>query len=733
LKSGEIKWGRLQIHGDMDDWPFRNGEGRFEAIAEVDEAHIDYLEDWPAATDLHAVVRFLGAGMDIRGEVGDIGGLAADSVSAGIADMKTPLLKIAFEADSELPLLLDFLEKTPLREQIDVDLSELLFSGPAHTTGSLDLPLGQTPGQLSVDGTVVIDDNRFSDPIRNITLENISGHLKFSERGFSGTGLEAEFHGHEARLDLVADADSEEKFRAGLTGEFGVRDVIPDFLLEDFRSLDQLQGDCPWLVTMTVAPADNAQGNATVLTVESQLEGVALDLPAPMNKKADENWPLSLRYPLSGPDRILDIVFEERSSMRFDLSGENAAATRAAIHLGDELATLPGEGLFRIDGEPGLIDLDGWIDVVVDEIMQGAGMGGLDLEGGSLFANKMIFLDRHFEDVGMQFEMQDSDFLAEFSASNIDGAIRFTTGESGMNSLSAEFERLVLGDPLSTGVGMESNPSDLPALHLYARSFSYAGVELGETRIEAYPTSEGFHFEKVDASSSRLSVQASGDWMLHEDGQRSDFDIHMASESLGDFLESMDISSPVQGGQTLVNFNAWWPGSPAAFGLSSLNGQLDFSVVDGNITEASSGSGRLLGLLSVQALPKRLSLDFRDVFDSGFSFDEATGTFDMRNGTALTEDVLLKSSAASITVTGRTDLVAREYDQLMTIRPGVGNTLPIIGALAAGPGGAAAGLALQGLLHQQLAEATKVRYTITGNWDSPNFEAVEVDQPSSTP
>jgi uncharacterized protein YhdP len=221
--------------------------------------------------------------------------------------------------------------------------------------------------------------------------------------------------------------------------------------------------------------------------------------------------------------------------------------------------------------------------------------------------------------------------------------------------------------------------------------------------------------------------------MLHEDGQRSDFDIHMASESLGDFLESMDISSPVQGGQTLVNFNAWWPGSPAAFGLSSLNGQLDFSVVDGNITEASSGSGRLLGLLSVQALPKRLSLDFRDVFDSGFSFDEATGTFDMRNGTALTEDVLLKSSAASITVTGRTDLVAREYDQLMTIRPGVGNTLPIIGALAAGPGGAAAGLALQGLLHQQLAEATKVRYTITGNWDSPNFEAVEVDQPSSTP
>jgi uncharacterized protein YhdP len=136
----------------------------------------------------------------------------------------------------------------------------------------------------------------------------------------------------------------------------------------------------------------------------------------------------------------------------------------------------------------------------------------------------------------------------------------------------------------------------------------------------------------------------------------------------------------------------------------------------------------LLGLLSVQALPKRFALDFRDVFDAGFSFDEATGTFAMENGTATTDNVLLRSSAASISVSGRTDLVAREYDQLMTIRPGVGNTLPIIGALAAGPGGAAAGLALQGLLQDSLAEATQVRYSITGSWEDPKIETVAVER-----
>jgi uncharacterized protein YhdP len=136
--------------------------------------------------------------------------------------------------------------------------------------------------------------------------------------------------------------------------------------------------------------------------------------------------------------------------------------------------------------------------------------------------------------------------------------------------------------------------------------------------------------------------------------------------------------------------------------------------------------------MSVTALPKRLSLDFRDVFDSGFTFDEASGTFVMENGIAATEDVLLKSSAASISVSGSTDLVRQQYDQLITVRPGVGNTLPIIGALAAGPGGAAAGLALQGLLHDQLAEATQVRYAITGGWDDPVIEPVEVERAPET-
>ncbi len=111
----------------------------------------------------------------------------------------------------------------------------------------------------------------------------------------------------------------------------------------------------------------------------------------------------------------------------------------------------------------------------------------------------MLFLDRSFENVNMGFKVVDAAVEARFKAADIDGEVRFTRSEGGTGSLSAEFERLVLGDPVTTGVDMESNPAELPALHLYARSFKYSGVELGETRVEAYPTAKGFHFEKVDA------------------------------------------------------------------------------------------------------------------------------------------------------------------------------------------------------------------------------------------
>ena len=278
---------------------------------------------------------------------------------------------------------------------------------------------------------------------------------------------------------------------------------------------------------------------------------------------------------------------------------------------------------------------------------------------------------------------------------------------------------------------METEPSELPEMHFYSKEFSYLGIDLGETRIEGYPVKNGFHLESIEAKSASLDFSARGDWIRDADGEHSDFNIHITSESLGSVLEAMDLSSAMQGGQTLVHFDAWWPGPPAAFALQRLNGEMDLNIVHGNILSAEPGAGRMLGLLSLTELPRRLALDFRDVFDEGFHFDEATGTMKLENGTSFTDDLLLKSTAAEISIVGSTDLVAQTFDYEFAVRPGVSKTLPVIGAIAGGPVGAAAGLALQALLRDALGDAAEARYTIRGPWTDPLVEPVE-KPPKST-
>ena len=731
LVDGEVTSGRALLHGDLDDWPFRNGEGRFEAIARVESAKLDYAAGWPEADGADVTARFSGVSMVIDGSIDDVGGVPVQTVTAEIENLKAPLLEVNYLAQSNLSGLAGFLLRSPLEKRLNTHLDQFEFSGRAATSGVLRIPLGKTAGELTLEGRVDLASNGFRDPGTGIALDSIHGRLNYTRHGVSSDALEAEFKGKPARLNLQGDQNSREKFRLDLAGTFTVQDILPGYLLEGYAEFDRVQGESYWLASIVVPALPPGEDPRVDLQITSDLQGVEVDLPEPLRKPFEAAWPIRLHYPLKGRSAQLDLELDNRVSLRLDLlrpapgmDGE-VRVERALVLLGGSDPGLPAPGLIRIIGNSASLDLDGWLDVVVESAKAGKGLSELKLERCELDVAELRFLDRLFGKVKLGLGVSDGDIKGVFSGADIDGQVVFSTDSGLTGSLVAEFERLALGDPVTSGVDMEANPGDLPALHLYARSFRYAGIEMGETRIEAYPEARGFHFEKVESVSDQLSFRASGNWSLQASGQRSDFNILITSESLGHLMKSLDLSTSLEGGQTMLRFNAWWPGSPAAFALSHLNGEIEFSVSRGQITNASAGGGRLLGLLSIQALPRRLSLDFRDVFDSGFDFEEAKGTFYLENGTARTDDVELSSSAAKITLSGSTDLVAQKYDQLMTVRPGVGNTLPIIGAIAGGPGGAAAGLALQGLLHESLGNAAQVQYTITGTWDDPLIEPLK--------
>lgn len=725
LLNGLVEDGRFSMRGDLDDFPFTNQRGRMQAIMHVKGAELKYADNWPHARQVNAVVTFEGPGMVVEGRIGDTGGAVVDHVTARIADFRQPVLDVEYHSAINLSDLTGFIKRSPLLDGLALDPEQFVFIGESEIYGKLHTRLGSAAESLQVTGKLQVQDAHFTDRVSGIELDAMTGTLNYAREGLKGMQIAASFRGYPVSLDIIADWEADKVFRVSLHGDLPAERVIPDDLLRREPLFNRVTGISRWDISLEAASVEGREERDIWLEISSGLKGTVIDLPAPLNKTADESWPLLVRYPIRSESRVLNVELAGRAQLKMELAEDNARPIRAAIGLGGKAKDLPAEGYFVVNGSAPLFDLEGWLDLAINKFAQQEEVGGLVLHSASVDAEQIRIFDRLFDNVGLRMQYEDAVITGEFDGADISGKIRYYQNEAGSHSLTGEFERLIMPDPVSEGVTMETDPAELPEMRFYAREFSYLGLQLGETRIEGYPVRNGFHLDSIEAKSAQLELSASGDWIRDEEGERSDFNIRITSESLGTVLDAMDISSAMQGGQTVVHFDAWWNGPPAAFALERLNGEMDLSVVQGNILTANPGAGRLLGLLSLKELPRRLAMDFRDVFGEGFSFDEATGTMQLENGNIYTADLILRSTAAEISIVGSTDLVAQTFDYEVSVRPGVSKALPVIGAIAAGPAGAAAGLALQALLRDALDEAAEVKYTIRGPWTDPQVELIE--------
>jgi uncharacterized protein YhdP len=284
---------------------------------------------------------------------------------------------------------------------------------------------------------------------------------------------------------------------------------------------------------------------------------------------------------------------------------------------------------------------------------------------------------------------------------------------------------LDLNDLQIAGETSTENPMRRPPLHLLVEALRWGELDLGRARLESHPAAEGIEIELIDVSGPDLRLNGSGRWIWRDGQPESQFSGRLTTNSVGQLLESAGYQSPLQAARTQLEVDLRWPGAPGDFALGRLSGVLDLQIADGLIPEARPGAGRLLGLGSLAALPRRLALDFRDVFESGLKFDQIEGRFDLAAGFARTDALTVYSPAVLITISGDTDMANRQYDQVVRVEPGLGGTLPVIGVLAGGPVGAAAGLVLQSILERPMRGLAEARYTVTGPWSDPQMELVE--------
>ena len=159
---------------------------------------------------------------------------------------------------------------------------------------------------------------------------------------------------------------------------------------------------------------------------------------------------------------------------------------------------------------------------------------------------------------------------------------------------------------------------------------------------------------------------------------------------------------------------------------------LKMNIEKGQFLDIEPKAGRLFGLLSIQALPRRLSLDFTDFFSEGFAFDSIKGDFNLENGEAYTNNLQMIGPSGDIMINGRTGLVAEDYDQIATVVPKVSDSLPVASALF-GPVGVGVGAVLYfaGELFESIPtnidKILSQQYSIKGNWENPEINKISLE------
>jgi len=716
LDSGTIRSGRAAFRGNLADWPFRNFAGRFEAHAEVDDLRLHYLDDWPAVERAHVLATFVNVGLHVEADAGSVLGNKIALAAADIGDLGEPLLDLDLSGNGSGRDLLGFVKATPLGTRYAAQLLGVDTTGQGKVDLHVNVPIKHAE-ELKLAGTAALSNADLSDTKYGLRFDKANGKVRFAKDGFSADDLAVTFQGQPATFALLVGgftADPKHAVEANLGVNLPARSVLA-YAPPLVGYADHIAGNADWNAAFS---ADGGEHGAERIVLSSNLRGVALNLPEPLTKATDSEWPLrvTLGLPLLGGS--LDLALGDLLRIRGRLPTlKDPFTAEATFGAKDSGAPLPERG-FVIGGTTPVLDLTGWLDFANGSGSDNSLLAGVDLHTASLQAYERDFGAGQFTLTPTKDGLD-----LGFRGANVEGGVQVPSASQRKRGITARFAKLYWPEAKETDGAQASgqNPAVLPALHIQVEDLRLGQANFGATTLESYPISGGTHFEQVSTHSDNVEMRAQGDWTGTAAADRSAFSIDFSAHNLGHMLDAFGYAGAVDGGATVAHIEGSWAGAPSMFALARLNGTLKVSVREGRIPDVDPGAGRIFGLFNLGALPRRLALDFGDFFKSGFSFDSIEGLFQMKDGNAFTSNLQVKGPAADIHVNGRTGLKAKDYDQTMDVTPHVGSTFILGGALVGGPVGAAAGAVLQGIFKGALNEVARVRYSVTGSWEKPTI------------
>jgi uncharacterized protein (TIGR02099 family) len=772
IRGGTVRDASFRVKGDLWDFPYygarSKNEGEFRIAGRVEDATFDYVPSepavhekpawvspWPAFTRVGGELVIDRSVLEIRNARAQLGGVAIGPVNGGFRNLaERPVLALDGLARGPLGDMLRFVNATPVGEWTGGALAQASATGAAELKLALALPLDDLAAS-TVEGSLALAGNDLRLTPQTPMLAGARGRIAFTQRGVTVSGASARLLGGEASFDGSTQPDGSLRFAGqGTAAAEGLRRAAELGPLA--RLASHLSGQVNYRATLGFVHG------LPEISITSNLVGLASDLPAPLRKAADT--PLPLRFqtsllPAAAHTAARDTLRLELGSLvqaqyQREIGGEGVRVLSGGIGI-NEPAPTPASGVVA-NANLASLPLDAW-EGVASRLLGGADAAADDMGSylPSRIALRVQALDtsaRQFNRVVVGATLEDGRWRANVEAEQFGGYVEYRPARAGAaqaaGRLYARLARLSLpkGDAARVETLLDQQePTTVPSLDIVIDDFELRGKRLGRVEIDAVNRVVGegrdavreWRLNRLALTTPEAQLNGSGQWsevggsFMTVPGaaasvrRRAVLDFRLDVADAGALLERLGTGRAVRGGKGQLSGQVSWLGSPLSLDYPTLAGNVAVAIDAGQFLKAEPGAARLLSVLSLQSLPRRLVLDFRDVFQEGFAFDAIAGDVKIAQGVASTNNLRMRGVQAIVLMEGQADIARETQDLRVVVVPEINAGTASLAYAAINPAVGLGTFLAQIFLRRPLTAAGTREFHVSGSWADPKVEKVE--------
>lgn len=757
LQGGTLQGATLRLRGDLAHFPFRadnaaaRAAGEFRVGGRLAKATLEYAPGhhaadgkaplWPLAEQIDGSIVFDRARMEIKGDSLRTMGVALSNVTAVIPDLTAHELMLDIDGAGNGPMqeYLRYLAASPVLEWIGNFTEDTRASGNARLGLKLHMPLDHLPDTKVQGGLQLLSTDVTLFP-ELPPLTGAIGRIEFNEHGFNLAGVGGNFLGAPLAVSGGTQRDGAIVVRlAGTLSGEGMRKNAPEPALQ--RLGRHLSGSTRYSGAVVVRDRQH-----TVI-LDSSLSGLGMDLPAPLNKAAADTLPLHFVL-AGGPANDNGVAKDE---IRIGLGGNIAARYQRERQGHNAWAMLRGGiGVNTAAPEPdsGMLlnintkslSLDQWLAL-------GAELAGSEGNAAPAAAasspglaqyivpdalavrtSELVFDDRKLGDVVMGASHQKGSWQASIHSRQAVGYLTWDEAPGGgVGKVTARLASLVIPESAANEVKDLLAPdkprtATIPALDIVADQFELFNKKFGRLELAAsnVVAAREWRIERLSLTNPDGALKATGRWATTRDTSNTAMNFTLDIRDAGKLLDRLGFPETLRNGKGTLAGDIAWSGLPYSLDIPSLSGKIQMNVEGGQFLKQDPGAAKLLGVLSLQALPRLLKFDFHDVFAEGLAFDGITANATIARGVVKTDNLKMHGVAATVLMDGTADIANESTNLHVVVIPEFNlGTGPLVYGLAVNPVIGLGSYLAQLFLRAPVMKALTYQLQVSGPWKAP--------------